>query len=96
MKSLKSLFTGVQTLLSKMNKARKQETKDKYYQEIKEKLHAQNTTRLWKEYLQHQKQQQKQRKELQRKLNAALKRQNKLFLDAVEPSILSILKVCNK
>ena len=78
MLQLKNMFGGVKTLLTKYNKAKKQETKDKYYNEIKDKLDTQHVERVFKEDLQRQKQEEKQRKKLEKKLNAALKRQRKL------------------
>ena len=74
MKSLKNMFRGVQTLPTKYNKAKKQETKDKYYQEIKDKLDTQEIDKVFKEDLRKQKNEQKQRKQLQKKLDAAVKR----------------------
>lgn len=82
MLSLKNMFKGVKSLLNKYNSAKKKDTKDKYYEEIKTKLDTQNINRVFKEDLvrqkQEEKQRKKQRKELQKKLNAALKQQKKL------------------
>ena len=78
MQSLKNMFKGVQTLLSKYNKAKKQETKDKYYNEIKMKMDSQQINKVFKEDLKRQKQGQKERRNLQKKLDAAVKRQEKL------------------
>ena len=78
MKSLKKMFSGVQSLLNKYNAAKKQETKDKYYEEIKTRLDTQNINRVFKEDLQRQNNEQKARTKLQKKLNATLKRQDKL------------------
>ena len=78
MLQLKKMFSGVQSLLTKYNNAKKKETKDKYYEEIKTKLDEQHVERVFKEDLQREKNEQKQRKQLQKKLDATLKRQNKL------------------
>ena len=78
MLQLKNMFHGVKTLLSKYNKSKKQETRDKYYNEIKTKLDTQQVDKVFKEDLKRQKQEQKQRKQLQKKLDAAVKRQGKL------------------
>ena len=78
MLQLKKMFSGVQSLLNKMNKAKKQETREKYKAEIGKKLDEQNINRVFKEDLARQKQQEKQRKHLKKKLDAALKRQDKL------------------
>ena len=78
MLSLKKMFSGVQTLLGKYNKAKKQETRDKYYDEIKTKLDTRQIDKVFKEDLERQKNEQKQKKQLQKKLDAALKRQKKL------------------
>ena len=74
MQSLKNMFHGVKTLLTKYNNAKKQETRDKYYSEIKMKMDSQQINKALKE----QKKEQKQRKQLQKKLDAAVKRQGKL------------------
>ena len=71
---LRDMFHGVKTLLGKYNKAKKQETRDKYYGEIKTKLDTQQINKVIKEDLKKQ----KQRKQLQKKLDAAVKRQGKL------------------
>ena len=82
MLSLKKMFSGVQTLLSKMNRAKTQGTKDKYYQEIKEKLDTQNINRVFKEDLLHQEKEQKERAKkeriLQKNLEKSINRQKKL------------------
>ena len=75
---LKNMFRGVKTLLTKYNNSKKQETKDKYYQEIKDKLDTQQIDKVFKEDLKKQKSEQKQRNILQKKLDAAVKRQGKL------------------
>ena len=77
MQSLKSLFKGVQILLNKMNNSKKQETKNKYYQEIKDQLDTQNINRVFKEDLLRQKQEQKVRTKLQKNLEKSIKRQDK-------------------
>ena len=74
MLQLKNMFRGIQTLLGKYNKAKKQETKDKYYGRIKEKLDTQNINKLVKEDIQRQ----KQRKQMEKRLKAAQKQQRKL------------------
>ena len=75
---LKNMFSGVKTLLGKYNKAKKQETRDKYYEEIKVKLDTQHVDKVFKEDLKRQKNEQKQRNQLQKKLDAVVKRQGKL------------------
>ena len=78
MQSLKKMFSGVQGLLGKYNRAKKQETRDKYYEEIKTKLDTQHIDKVFKEDLKRQNNEQKQRIQLQKKLDAAVKRQGKL------------------
>ena len=74
MLQLKNMFHGVKTLLTKYNKAKKQETRDKYYNEIKTKLGTQHIDKVFKEDLKRQKQQ----NILRKKLHAVVKRQGKL------------------
>ena len=74
MLQLKNMFHGVKTLLTKYNNAKKQETRDKYYNEIKMRMDSQQINKALKE----QKREQKERKQLQKKLDAAVKRQGKL------------------
>ena len=78
MLQLQNMFRGVKTLLSKYNNSKKQETKDKYYEEIKTKLDTQHIDKVFKDDLKKQQNEQKQRKQLQKKLDAAVKRQGKL------------------
>ena len=78
MLSLKKMFSGVQGLLGKYNRAKKQETRDKYYNEIKTKLDTQQIDKVFKDDLKRQNNEQKQKKQLQKKLDAAIKRQGKL------------------
>ena len=58
---LQNMFKGVKTLLTKYNKAKKQDTKVKYYEEIKSKLDTQHINKIFKEDLVRQKQEQKER-----------------------------------
>lgn len=82
MLSLKKMFKGVQTLLTKMNSAKGQETKDKYYGEIKEKLDEQNINRVFKDDLKRQKKEQKERarqdKVLKKRLEDTIKHRKKV------------------
>ena len=78
MLQLKKMFSGVQNLLGKYNKAKKQETRDKYYNEIKTKMDTQQITKVFKEDLKKQKNEQKLRNQLQKKFDAAVRRQGKL------------------
>ena len=78
MLSLKKIFSGVQSLLGKYNKAKKQETRDKYYNEIRTKMDTQQINKVFKEDLRRQNNEQKRWKQLQKKLDAAVKRQGKL------------------
>ena len=83
MLQLKNMFRGVKTLLSRYNKARKQQTKDKYYEEIRTKLDNQHVDKVFKEDIQRQKQGENQRKQMEKRLKAALKQQRKLEKERV-------------
>ena len=78
MLQLKNMFKGVKTLLTKYNSSKKKETKEKYYNEIKDKLDTQHVDKVFREDIQRPRQGEKQRKQIENRLKAAQKRQRKL------------------
>ena len=82
MKSLTNLFKSVNTLLNKIDTSKRKETKDKYQEQLQQKLENAITDESWKQDLIRQKQEENncaaQKKSLQKKLRDTLKNQKKM------------------
>ena len=78
---LKKLFKGMNTLLNKIVKSKKQETKEKYRKQLREKMDNAINDRVWGRDLENRQRERNRQREIQRKLSAAFERQKKMDIE---------------